>query len=84
MKNVRNQEGCTKGTKMAYQTLSITNAYGCVPPKRLPLFVFLIGGPKQNAGSLLTQFQYFFYDLSSGTLVFALHGSFNNHLLEII
>ena len=49
------------------------------------LFVFSIDGPKQNAGSLLTPVpSIVFYALSSGTLGFALHGSFNNHLHERI
>ena len=47
-----------------------------------PLFVFSIVGPKQNAGSLLTLVSdTVFYALSHGTLGFALHGSFFNHLL---
>ena len=49
------------------------------------LFVFSIDGPKQNATSLLTPVSNIvFYALSSGTLGFALHGSFNNHLHERI
>ena len=46
------------------------------------LFVFLIVGPKQNAGSLLTPVsETVFYALSYGTLGFALHGSSLNHFL---
>ena len=49
------------------------------------LFVFSTDGPKQNATSLLTPVSNIvFYALSSGTLGFALHGSFNNHLHERI
>ena len=53
--------------------------------KKLTLFVFSIDDPKRNAGSLLTPVSSIvFYALSSGTLGFALHGSFNNHLHERI
>ena len=46
------------------------------------LFVFLIVGPKQNAGSLLTLVSdTVFYALSHGTLGFALHGSSFYHFL---
>ena len=46
------------------------------------LFVFLIVGPKQNAGSLLTPVsETVFYALSHGTLGFALHGSYLNNFL---
>ena len=49
---------------------------------RETLFVFLIVGPKQNAGSLLTPVsETVFYALSYGTLGFALHGSSLNHFL---
>ena len=49
------------------------------------LFVFLIVGPKQNAGSLFTHdSDTVFYALSHGTLGFALNGSFNNHLFQRI
>ena len=49
------------------------------------LFVFSIDGPKRNATSLLTPVSNIvFHALSSGTLGFALHGSFNNHLHERI
>ena len=49
------------------------------------LFVFSIDGPKQNATSLLTPVSNIVFNaLSSGTLGFALHGSFNNHLHERI
>ena len=48
----------------------------------LPLFVFSLVGPKQNAGSLLTAVSdTLFYALSHGTLSFALHGSYLNHFL---
>ena len=48
----------------------------------LPLFVFLLVGPKQNAGSLLTPVSDTILDaLSHGTLGFALHGSYLNHFL---
>ena len=41
-----------------------------IPLKQLPLFVFLIVGPKQNAGSLLTPVSDTVFDaLSHGTLV---------------
>ena len=46
------------------------------------LFVFSIDGLKQNAGSVLTPFSNIvLYALSNGTLGFAFHGSFNNHLI---
>ena len=46
------------------------------------LFVFLIVGPKQNAGSLLTAVSdTVLYALSHGTLGYALHGSSLNHFL---
>ena len=49
------------------------------------LFVFLIDGPKQNAGSLLTPVSdTAFHALSHGTFGFAFHGSFNNHLFQRI
>ena len=49
------------------------------------LFVFSIDGPKQNAGSLLTPVSNIvLYALSHGTLSFAFHGSFNNHLCQRI
>ena len=48
----------------------------------IPLFVFSIGGPKQNARSLLTSVSDTdSYDLSHGSLSFAVHGSFFNHFL---
>ena len=47
-----------------------------------PLFVFSTDDPKQNAASLLTPvFIIVFYALLSGTLGFALHGSFISHFL---
>ena len=47
-----------------------------------PLFVFLLVGPKQNAGSRLTPVSDTVFDaLSHGTLSFALHGSYLNHFL---
>ena len=47
-----------------------------------PLFVFSLSDPKQNARSLLTSVSgTVVYALSHGTLSFALHGSFFNHLL---
>ena len=53
-----------------------------LPMTSLTLFVFLIVGPKQNAGSLLTPVSdTVFYALSHGTLGFALHGSSFNHFL---
>ena len=46
---------------------------------------FSIDDPKQNATSLLTPVSNsFFFALSSGTLGFALHGRFDNHLQERI
>ena len=46
------------------------------------LFVFLMVGPKQNAGSLLKPVSETIFDaLSHGTLSFALHGSYLNHFL---
>ena len=46
------------------------------------LFVFLIGGPKQNARSLLISVSdTVFHSLSQGSLGFAVHGSFFNHFL---
>ena len=47
-----------------------------------PLFVFLIVGPKQNAGSLLTPVSgTVFHALSHGTFGFTLHGSLFNQVL---
>ena len=49
------------------------------------LFVSSIDDPKQNAGSFLTPvFSIVFYALLHGTLGFAFHGSFNNHLFQRI
>ena len=46
----------------------------------IALFVFLIGGQKQNARSLLTSVSDIVsYALSHGSLCFAVHGSFFNH-----
>ena len=46
------------------------------------LFVFSIGGSKQNVKSFWTPVsETVFYALSHGSLGFALHGSFFNHLL---
>ena len=46
------------------------------------LFVFLMVGPKLNAGSLLTPVSDTIFDaLSHGTLGFALHGSYLNQFL---
>ena len=51
--------------------------------KTLSLFVFSMGGPKQNAGSLLTLVSHkVFYALSHGTLGFAFHAIFNNHFFS--
>ena len=48
----------------------------------VPLFVFLIGDPKQNVNSFMTPFSdSVFYALSHGSLGFAFHGSFFNHSL---
>ena len=48
----------------------------------LPLFVFSLSDPKQNARSFLTPVSgTVVYALSHGSLGFALHGSFFNHLL---
>ena len=59
------------GTDLAYS--------GVIPA----LFVFSIDGPKQNAGSLLTLVSHIvYYALSHGTLGFAFHGIFNNHLFS--
>ena len=50
--------------------------------KSLHCTVCSIVGPKQNAGSLLTAVSdTVLFDLSHGTLSFALHGSFFNHFL---
>ena len=47
-----------------------------------PLFVFSIGGPKQNVKSFLTPVsESVLYALSRGSLGFAFHGSFFNHFL---
>ena len=47
------------------------------------LFVFSIGGSKQNARSLLTPVSdKDFYTLLHGSLHFVLHGSSNNHLFQ--
>ena len=49
------------------------------------LFVFSIDDPKQNAGSHLTPVPSIVFDaLSDGTIGFAFHGSFNNHLFQRI
>ena len=49
---------------------------------KAPLCVFLIVGPKRNAGSVLIPvFDTAFYALSHGTFGFALHRSFSNHFL---
>ena len=49
---------------------------------QLPLFVFLKSDPKQNARSFLTPVtDPTFHALSHGSIGFALHGSFFNHLL---
>ena len=49
----------------------------------IELLVFVIGGNKQNAGSLSTPVSDpAFHDLSHGSLSFALHGSFFNHFLN--
>ena len=49
---------------------------------RTSLFVFSIGGSKQNVKSFWTPVsESVFYALSHGTLGFALHGSFLNHSL---
>ena len=46
------------------------------------LFVFSIGGPKQNVKSFLTSVsESVFYALSHGSLGSALHGTFFNHFL---
>ena len=46
------------------------------------LFVFSIGGPKQNVKSFLTPVsELLFYALLHGSLGFAFHGSFFNHFL---
>ena len=48
----------------------------------LTLFVFLMHGSKQNAGSLLTTVSDTVIDvLTHGTLTFALHGRYLNHFL---
>ena len=52
---------------------------------REPRFAFSMDGLKQNAGSLLTAVSdTVFSALSHDTLDFAFHGSFNNHLYQII
>ena len=58
--------------------ISLNSEFTNVPP----LCVFSIVGPKQNAGSFMTQVSdTAFYALSHGTLGVALHGSFYNHFL---
>ena len=55
-----------------------TSTAAVVSGRMLPLFIFSIDGPKQNAGSLLTPVSNIvFYALSSG----ALYGRFLNHFL---
>ena len=73
--------------------LKLATGYGCATifwflknrcylQQQSTLFVFLIDGPKQNAGSLLTPVSNIvFYALSSGTPGFALHGSSLNHFM---
>ena len=57
----------------------------CYHNQPLPLFVFSIDDPKQNAVSLLTPVSSIVFDsLSHGTLGFAFHGSSNNHLFQRI
>ena len=53
-------------------------------PKALPsLFVFSIGGSKQNVKSFWTPVsESVFYALSNGSIAFAFHGSFFNHFLN--
>ena len=51
-------------------------------PLNIPLFVFSISDPKQNARSLSTPVSDLeVYALSNGNLRFVLHGSFFNHFL---
>ena len=58
--------------------ISLNSEFTKVPP----LYVFSIVGPKQNAGSLMTQVSdTAFYAVSHGTPGVALHGSFYNHFL---
>ena len=48
----------------------------------ISLFVFSIADPKQNVNSFMTPFSdSVFYALSHGSLGFAFHGSFFNHVL---
>ena len=57
----------------------------CYHNQPLPLFVFSIDDPKQNAVSLLTPVSSIVLDaLSHSTLRFAFHGSFNNHSFQRI
>ena len=54
----------------------------CGKGNQSALFVFSVSDTKQNARSLLTPVSgTVFYALSHGSLGFALHGSFFNHLL---
>ena len=76
--------------------LKLATGYGCATifwflknrcylQQQSTLFVFLIDGPKQNAGSLLTPVsQTVFYALSHCTLGFAFHGSLDNLLFQRI
>ena len=83
MSNTQSEGKKLKLVKKAQHSTIIDHVY--LFKERIPLFVFSIDGPKQNATSLLTPVSNIvFYALSSGTLGFALHGSFNNHLHERI
>ena len=61
----------------------LTAAFKNITCQKLPsLFVFSLSDPKQNARLLLTPVSgTVVYALSHGSLGFALHGSFFNHLL---
>ena len=64
---------------ICWRSIKIDDMMG---PNLISLFVFSLSDPKQNARSLLTPVSgTVFYALSHGSLAFALHGSFFNHLL---
>ena len=64
---------------ICWRSIKIDDMMG---PNLISLFVFSLSDPKQYAWSLLTSVSgTVFYALSHGSLAFALHGSFFNHLL---
>ena len=91
--NVRGRKALIKGQSLilftvrnvsgqCYATSYIVSVQSLMLFWMVSLFVFSIGGPKQNVKSFLTPVsESVFYALSRGSLGFALHGSFFNHFL---